>query len=246
MSRIIAIGGGELRKGATRLIDDEIVRASGKDQPNLLFIPTASDDAEGYVESIKQYFGTELGCKVESLYLLNNNTTQEAARKQIEAADIIYVGGGNTKKMIEIWKEYGVDLALQQAYLKGTILSGLSAGSICWFESGSSDSECIEGSDESHYIRLKGLNLIDALHCPHLDEDGRFESLKELIKGSNQVGIGLENCCAIDIKDNTYRILKSKLEAKAYKMYYLVDALYLEELTNSDYESLENLLKKCF
>lgn len=244
MTRIIAIGGGEVRLGETRLIDEEIVKVSGKENPRLLFIPTASHEAEGYVELINQYFGKELGCEVETLYLLNGRANQESARKQIEEADIVYVGGGNTKSMMRTWKEYGVDLALQEAARKGTVLSGLSAGSICWFNSGCSDSESFEGSDEWDYIHVDGINLIDAIHCPHLNEDGRYDGFKKMLKETGNVGIGLDNCCALDINDGMYRIMKSKSEAKGYKMYFDGDEFYAEELSNSTYEPVEKLVKK--
>ena len=139
---IIAIGGGEISQNETYEIDKFIVEAAKKEKPNFLFIPTASKDAEAYVRIINKLYG-ELGCKTDTLYLSNTKVNTEEVNQKIENADIIYVGGGNTQYMMKVWQEYGVDKALIRAYKNGKVLSGLSAGSICWFISGHSDSEFI-------------------------------------------------------------------------------------------------------
>ena len=115
MGKIVAIGGGELRMGETYILDKYIVELSHTDNPNLLFIPTASKDAEGYIESINEYFG-KLGCNVESLCLVTKDYTDEEIKNKILNADIIYVGGGDTVRMIDKWKEHKVDIYLKEAY----------------------------------------------------------------------------------------------------------------------------------
>ena len=101
--KIVAIGGGEIvvegGVSQTKLIDRRIIRLSGKLNPKLLFIPTASHDAIGYCNNVLDYFGTELGCDVELLRLYTETETT-AIQKKIDNADIIYVGGGNTYAMM--------------------------------------------------------------------------------------------------------------------------------------------------
>jgi dipeptidase E len=96
-TKIVAIGGGEIGRPGYRMetisIDKEIIKLSGKKNPKLLFIPTASSDSESYYEVIKKYFGKKLGCKNDVLYLLKNKISKEEIREKIFGTDIVYVGG---------------------------------------------------------------------------------------------------------------------------------------------------------
>jgi dipeptidase E len=140
MPYLIPIGGGEIRQLKTLAIDKKIVALSNKKHPRLLFIPTASSDSENYVQAIEKVYGKKLGCKVETLLLIKEKPTKQQIEEKIQQAHIIYVGGGNTLKMMKIWRKLGIDQMLRAAYKKGTILTGISAGAICWFEYGHSDS----------------------------------------------------------------------------------------------------------
>src|ERR1700685_1478572 len=97
---IVAIGGGNIRKRGTAAIDREIIRLANKKRPRLLFIPTASSDSEKYWKHVDEYFGGFLKCKTDVLFLIREQPSKEQTRKKIEAADIIYVGGGNTLMMM--------------------------------------------------------------------------------------------------------------------------------------------------
>lgn len=210
MGTIIAIGGGEIRLGETFAIDREIVSLAHKEKPLALFLPTASGEPRGYIDTFRKVYGEELDCEAEALLLLSGNSTQEEIRRKILSADIIYVGGGDTKRMIEVWREKGVDEYLREAYHKGTILSGLSAGSICWFSQGHSDSE---KEETGTYCTVNGLGFIDAIHCPHYNERGEFD---DFMSSQAKPAIAIENNCAIVFKDGTYRIVKSNETAHAY------------------------------
>lgn len=228
MGKIVAIGGGELSKGETYILDQYIVELSHKNNPKLLFIPTASKDALGYITTIKEYFG-ELGCSVDSLCLITNSYTDEAIRSMILDADIIYVGGGDTVRMMEKWKEYNVDSYLKEAYEKGVVLSGISAGSICWFEFGHSDSDCFINNGQWDYIRAYGLGLITAAHCPHYNEIGR-ESFDNMMLGEAIPGIALENKTAFIEEDGKYKVMKSDQDSRVYVLNYCNGTLQKEEL----------------
>jgi dipeptidase E len=221
MKKIIAIGGGEINTAETIKIDKEIIKLTDKKNPSLLFIPTASGDSEGYYQGVKNYFGKKLGCKTSVLYLTKALLSKEKIKKQIMSADIIYVGGGNTFKMMKIWKKLDVDKMLKQAHEKGIILSGLSAGAICWFKQGNSDSRKML-NPKAPLIKVGGLNIFPALLCPHYNvEKDRKPELKKMMRKTSGVAIAIDNCCAIEIIDDTYRIISSKDSANAYKVFWL-------------------------
>ncbi|GKX31960.1 peptidase E [Vallitalea longa] len=243
MRHIFAIGGGEIRLHDTFTIDKMIVEAANKKHPNLLFIPTASGEPEGYIEVIENIYGQELGCNVETLYLIKEDADYQQIRKKIIQSDIVYVGGGDTYSMLKLWKEHKVDKLLIEAYNNGTILSGLSAGSICWFEYGHSDSDIISNRS-TRFIKINGLGLIKALHCPHYNEQERIEDFEKLLSESDDIGIAIENNCAIEIFEDKYRIIKSVEDAHAYKIYKKENKIHKEELVNTDYCNLDLLLSK--
>ncbi len=207
MGKIVAIGGGEISKNKTLLIDKFIINLSNKINPKVLFIPTASNDADGYIELFTKYF-TDLNCIVDSLCLVTKDLSKKEIEDKILNSDIIYVGGGNTKKMMNIWKEKNVDTFLKSAYEKGIVLSGLSAGSICWFKWGHSDSDIIENGDECDFSKVTGLGILNFAHCPHYNETGR-ESFDEMISLDNIKGIALEDCTALVEIDGEFSIIKS-------------------------------------
>ena len=249
MKKIVAIGGGEIGRPGfpieTIKIDKEIIKLTGKKNSKLLFIPTASSDSESYYEIVKNYFGKKLDCRTDVLYLIKEKLSKKEIREKILKSDIVYVGGGDTLKMMKIWRKNGVDKALKEAYQKGIILSGLSAGSICWFKWGNSDSRRF-ANPKADLIKVSGLGLINALHCPHYDlEKNRRVDLKKMMKKISGVAIAIDNCCAIEVIDNKYRIISSKPSANAYKVYWK-DNKYYEEVIKKEekLKPLNNLLKK--
>src|SRR5271166_3117174 len=110
---IVAIGGGEIRARGTAPIDREIIRLTRKKNPKLLFIPTASSDSERYWKHVQEYFGKFLKCKTDVLFLIKEQPSKQQIRQKILSADIIYVGGGNTLKMMRLWRRRGVDKLLK-------------------------------------------------------------------------------------------------------------------------------------
>lgn len=224
MGKIVAIGGGEIGRPGypveTANIDKEIIRLTGKTNPHLLFLPTASSDSESYYEAVKKHFGDELGCKTDVLYLIKEKPNIYEIESKIMEADTIYVGGGNTQKMIKVWKQTGTNVVLKQAYDQGTVISGLSAGANCWFRWGKSDSRKIHNANAGA-TKVSGLNWVKALYCPHynMGNDKRSE-LKRMMLKIPGVALAFDNCCAIEIIDKKYRILSSKPGANAYKLYW--------------------------
>ena len=207
---IVAIGGGDLRFNETLSIDKYIVNLSSKKNLIALFIPTASGEPDGYIEVFNRVYGTELGCSTNVLKILTEAPTDADIREKIISADIIYVGGGNTAKMMEVWKSKNVDVYLEEAYNNGTILTGLSAGSICWFEYGHSDSFRDETGE---YSEVKGLGILPGLHCPHYNERPEFD---EFIISRKINAIAIDDNCAVVFQDGNYKVIKSVYSANAY------------------------------
>ncbi len=230
----------------TLSIDEEIVHLCGKARPRLLFIPTASlDDAE-YCEGMERHFGRGLGCRVTTLLLYRDRPAAGLIRKKIRDADIIYVGGGNTLRMMNLWRQSGLDKLLNQARLQGTVLCGSSAGAICWFRQGNSDSRKFTDKDNNTLIKVGGLDYVDALICPHYDvERHRQPALKTMMKHTRGIAIALENCTAIEIVDMHYRILAATRNRNAWKVYWHKGRYIREKLAkNNDFQPIASLLTK--
>ncbi len=249
MKKIVAIGGGEIGRPGfpieTTSIDKEIIRLTKKKHPLLLFLPTASGDSESYFSVVEKYFGKKLKCRVDVLYLTKNDLSLRQIKGKILSADIIYVGGGNTLKMIRIWKKLGVDKILKVAHEKGIVLSGLSAGAICWFKYGNSDSLKIK-NPKAPLIRVSGLNFIPALFCPHYDfEKHRRPELKKMMFKKSEIAIAIDNRCAIEIIDDAYRIISSKDSAKAYRVFWSKNKFIHEVIPKSKkFRTVGSLLDK--
>ncbi len=220
---IVAIGGGDIRTRGTLLIDREIIRLTGKQHPRLLFIPTASGDSEKYCRHVEEYFGGYLKCSVD-LLLLTQLPSWSKIEDKILGTDAVYVGGGNTLAMMREWRRCGVDRLLRIAYKSGVVMSGISAGAICWFQSGHSDSLSFTHPDGWKYINVRGLGLLPGIHCPHYNSRTRGvprrRDFREMIGKIGGIGIALENNCAIEFIDRRlYKVIASKNHARAYRLY---------------------------
>ena len=227
MKTIIAVGGGIKETThysvAAGSIDNEIVRLSGKINPKLLFIPTASSDSPGYISDVKNHFGKKFGCNVDVLCLVQKKPSKKEIEEKILNSDIIYVGGGNTLKMMRIWRGLGVDKILKRAYERGIVLAGVSAGAICWFDSGHSNSLFYYNQKNWKYINVKGMGLVKGIFCPHYDgavgAAKRSEHFSQMIKKTGGMGLAVDNLCAIEVIDDKYKVLSSAPEASAYRVY---------------------------
>ena len=220
---IVAIGGGEIRPKGTEDIDREIIRLSNSASPNVLFIPTASSDSQKYCRRFQEYFGKFLKCKTDVLRLVEEPPSAQQIERKMLSADIVYVGGGNTLYMMRVWRRLGVDKLLTVAYEKGIVLAGISAGAICWFDSGHSDSMSFYNPRDWKYINVKGLGFISGVHCPHYNgmTGGvpRRKDFRDMIGRIGGVGIAIDNNCAIEFIDGRlYRVINSKPHAHAYRV----------------------------
>lgn len=214
MGQIIAMGGGGFSMEPDNpLLDQYILKQVNKPQPKICFIPTASGDADSYIEKFYDFFNQQ-EC-IPSHLSLFKPPTRDLERFVLEQ-DIIYVGGGNTKNLLVLWKEWGLDGILRKAWNQGVVLAGLSAGSICWFEEGVTDSY----GDQLE--PLQALGFLKGSHCPHYDgEAERRPAYRQFIEqGILQEGIAADDGAAIHYAGQEIkRIVSSRPAAKAYRVY---------------------------
>lgn len=228
MGRIVAIGGGDLQ--TTRGINHSMVKLSKKEHPNVLFIGTASEDDEGYIAGIKAAF-QGLDCEVKALCLVKHQCSEQEMDAALTWADIIYVGGGDTAFMIKKWRACGLDKKLLEIYKNDSaVLGGLSAGAMCWFYSGHSDSESIVKREGCQFGFVDG--MLDIHHyavCPHYNEEGR-NSFDEMLEGKNLVGLALENEVAFVEENGVTSFICSREGARGYRITYKDNVMDKEEL----------------
>ncbi|MEA5039997.1 MAG: peptidase E [Clostridiaceae bacterium] len=215
MGKIVAVGGGELRRGETAPLDRLIGCMAGR-APRLLFLPTASGDAPAYIETVKTAYGA-LGCETDALCLFTGAPTDAEVRRKVAWADAVYVGGGDTEKMMVQWRLRGVDALLADAYRRGAVMAGISAGAICWFEFGPGKDS---GGSLWDFARVYGLGLIPAACCPHYSAGGN-EEFDRMIEGQVLPGIALGDKTAFVEEDGAYRIVKADPDAEAFLIYTL-------------------------
>ena len=159
---IIAIGGGGFgRIHSSNLIEKYILNLSEKNCPKICFLPTATGDDDSY---IVRFYATFTGLNCVPSHIEFFNRTKDIST-HILNQDIVFVGGGNTKSMLAVWDDWGMSSLLNNAYNEGVIMSGVSAGAICWFTKGITDSW-----DNGLNI-LPCLDFIEGTCCPHYDEE---------------------------------------------------------------------------
>jgi dipeptidase E len=213
MRQIIALGGGGFSMEPDNpLLDVYVLEQCKKEKPKICFIPTASGDADNYITRFYQCFN-QYHCEPSHLSLFNPPTRD--LERFILDKDIIYVGGGNTKNLLALWKEWGLDKILKKAWEQGVLLAGISAGSICWFEEGVTDSFG-DGLE-----KITCLGFLKGSNCPHYDgEKDRRPSYHRLVQSEIiQGGIATDDGVAVHYKEQeVYKIVSSRPHAKAYKV----------------------------
>jgi len=191
---------------------------------------------------MRRVYGEQLGCEVDTLLLIDSNITENKIEQKILSSDIIYVGGGDTVKMLEVWRANNVDIYLKKAYENNIVLSGLSAGSICWFQKGHNDSNLLNNTNGWwDYSEPIGIGLIPAIHCPHYNQKGH-EYFDEMIKNEGLPGIAIEDNCAIVFKDNLYKIIKSDLNSREYLLSNHNGMFDKKELYTQDFSPVSRIL----
>lgn len=210
--QIIALGGGGFSSDPNNLALDRYVLAQvAVPEPAVAFVSTASGDADSYLVRFYAAF-SGLRCRPSHLPLFRR--TPEL-RAYLLAQDVIYVGGGNTKSMLAVWREWGLPELLREAWTSGIVLAGVSAGAICWFEQGVTD---------AFADQLRGLPCLGFLPgscCPHYDgEAERRPTYHELLRrGEIAPGIAIDDGVGVHFLDTEmHQVVSSQQGATAYRV----------------------------
>ena len=212
MHQLIVLGGGGFLMEKSRALDRYFLAAAGKPNPRICFIGTASGDAESARYKFYEAMAT-LDCRATHLSLIQPPTADLAAF--VMEQDAIFVGGGNTRSLLALWREWGIDTALRAAYERGVVLGGISAGMICWFEYGITDS--VPGT----LSPLRCLGWLPGSACPHYDgEAARRPSFHRLlIEGRIPPGYAADDGVALHfIDDELAHVVASRPAAAAYRL----------------------------
>jgi peptidase E len=215
---IVAMGGGGFSMEPDNpLLDDFVLRLARRHPARVCFVPTASADAATYI--VRFYRAFVGRCIPTDLTLWNAHLPRQPARTSeldafIAEQDVLYVGGGDTANLLVLWRCHGLDLLLRQAWSQGAVLAGVSAGMLCWFNGGVTDS--FGGLEPLN----DGLGLIDATACPHYDgEPGRRSAYHRAIAGGMQAGYAAEDGAALHFRgSNLVEVISSRPQAGAYRV----------------------------
>jgi len=211
--QILAIGGMALPPELDNLLLVEYFLAqTGRKKPKVLYIGTATGDSE--VGRLRFYAGfSQFDCKPAHLPLFAR--TPRDLESLVLEQDAIFVGGGNTRSMLSVWRDWGLDRYLSAAWERGVVLGGGSAGSICWFECGVTDS--IAGP----LTALPCLGLLAGSNCPHYDsERERRPAFRKMIAaGTVPDGVAADDGVALHYIDGKLaRVVSSRPKAKGYRL----------------------------
>ena len=206
--KIIAIGGGGFTHHTDESLDQFVLDQSKKINNKIGFLATASKDDKEKISSFYKRFGN-----IESeLSHFNLTLNVDGFSEWILEKDIIYIGGGNTVFMLEIWRKYKLEQIFKNAYEKGIILSGVSAGAVCWFDWILSDSV------GPGFNPLRGINLISGSCTPHSSNIKRINQFESDIKDSKLPnGIAIDDGVAVVFIDGKpTEVYSSRKNHKAY------------------------------
>jgi dipeptidase E len=239
MAHIVAIGGGSMKDRTTFDIDRYIVKLCGKKEPRVLLIPTATYDNPERFDIINDVYGQDLGCTTDVLYLLKTVPSHQEIQKKLQDADIIYVSGGNTLKLMRKWRSIGLDQYLKDIWENSDkVLCGSSAGALCWFDYGHSDSMFYYHPEKWEYIRVKCLGFVSAMCCPHYLKENRDASYKSMVRKYGGRGIALDDAAAFHIHDKQFKVVSAQPGAFGYKLNYVNSEIIQTTLDNRDFQPL--------
>lgn len=211
--QIVAIaGGGFSDASALTPLDRYLLELTGRERPKVCFLGTASGDSETYVARFYRAYAAV--SDASDLALFGAPTQADVAR--LEEQDLVFVGGGSTANLLAVWRLHGVDRTLRRAWERGTILAGISAGAICWFEASLTDSFGVELAPLAD-----GLGLLAGSACPHFDGEpqrhGRFA--QEIAAGRLPDGYGIDDGVALHFVGSELRSVVAEEAGKgAYRL----------------------------
>jgi dipeptidase E len=211
---IVAMGGGgfSMEPRNPRLDDFVLSLARRKRRPRVCFVGTASGDSDYYIRRFHEAF---LPSRAAATHLTFFERTVRDLKSFVMEQDVIYVGGGSSANMLAVWRLHGFDKVLRAAWNAGVVMAGISAGAICWFEDGLTDSFGMP------YRALNdGLGFVRGACCPHYDgEKERRPVLLRLIKGGFPSTLALDNGAAAHfVGTRLAEVVSSRRKARAFRI----------------------------
>lgn len=205
------------------LLDDFILSLSPRQPAKVCFVPTASADSATYLVNFYRAFSGRALASDLTLFDPGSLRRRPSLSSELETyvmeKDIIYVGGGNTANLLAMWRAHGLDKVLRRAWESGKVLCGISAGMLCWFRGGVTDS--FGGLDALN----DGLGFINATACPHYDgEAQRRPTFHRLIREGLQSGYAADDGAALHFRGaELVEAVSSRREASAYRVELVSD-----------------------
>lgn len=211
--------------GQNKYFIQEIIALTGKERPRICYLPTASGDSE---RSIIRWYELVQDLSVEPYVQgvwISSYSQKVTFEDFLLSMDAIVVGGGNTLNMIAIWKAQGIDVVLKKALEKGIVLAGGSAGSLCWFDNGTTDSRPVALSV------VEGLGFLPFSHSPHYHSEEYRRPLyhENIRKGIFKAGYAMDDFSGIIFKNGKpFKVVALSEENNCYYV-YLKDGEVVEE-----------------
>ena len=224
-TQIIAMGGGGfMMEPDNPLLDEYVLAQATSPRPRVLFLPTAQGDSHDAIARFYNAF-ERFACVPTILSVFRAFGRPDNVETAILSSDVVYVAGGATRAMIAVWRAYGIDLALRQAWERGVVLAGLSAGALCWFEEGHTDSTPGGLSKMDCLGFLKG-----SFSCDFDSDPKRRPSYTQLVvTGRIRSGYAVDNGVALHFVDGEFSCaVSSRLNAGA--RYFSVERGALREV----------------
>jgi dipeptidase E len=206
-------GGGFTMEPANPLLDDYVLSLSRAREPRILFLPTASGDTTPQINAFRARFSGRT-CVAEHLSLFRLRETRQPLAEMLAEQDILYVGGGSMRNMLAIWKAHDLDTLLIEAWERGAVLAGLSAGAMCWFEGGLTRSS---GPPEP----IEGMGLLEGSLSVHADgEPERLPVWLSLVRdGTLPGGWAVDDGVGLLFRGNRLeRVVSSRPGAEAQRV----------------------------
>ena len=205
-------GGGFSMEPDNPLLDEFVLGLAGVDRPRVCFLPTATGNVATYIVSF--YDGYSRRAEASHLDLFVR--TRLDLRAFILGQHVVYVGGGNTANLLAIWRVHGLDAILREAWEAGVVMAGISAGAICWFEAGVTDSF---GPDLG--ALGGGLGLLPGSFCPHYDGEAERRPTYRRLIGAGELADGwaADDGAAVHfLGREVAEVVSSRPAARAYRV----------------------------
>jgi dipeptidase E len=225
---IIASGGGGFQTSNFDLkLCYYIMAQTSRRSPRICFVTTAMGDPDAVIAALSK-LAKKLGARPSHLSLFQQPL--QPLRLFVLKHDMIYVGGGNTRNLLILWKAWGLDKILRVAYRRGIVLAGQSAGALCWFQSGVTD------SFPGRYAPLRCLGFLRGSFCPHFDSEAKRQPVyRQLVRARVLPGgYAVEDNVALHyVNEKLVRIVSSKRRAKAHHLRFVRGSL-VEEIIHPE------------